>query len=140
METKQITVKATVNASVEKCWEYYTDPVHVVKWSFADESWHSPKAENDLRIGGRFLTRMEAKDTSEGFDFTGTYDDVVTHQKISYTMDGDDMRKVSVVFEGDDKKTDVTVTFDAEEENPLEFQQSGWQSILNKFKEVVESE
>lgn len=89
-----ITVETTVNAPVEKAWEFWTKPEHITNWSFASEDWHAPRAENDLRAGGKFLTRMEAKDGSFGFDFGGVYDEVKLNEFISYTL-GDD-RKVTV--------------------------------------------
>lgn len=81
-----ITVETTVHAPVEKVWEFWTEPQHITKWSFASDDWHAPNAENDLRVGGSFVTRLEAKDGSFGFDMGGVYDDVRTHEFISYTM------------------------------------------------------
>ena len=134
-----ITVETPINEPVEKVWEVYTNPAHITRWSYADDSWHAPYAENDLRPGGRFRTRMESKDGSAGFDFTGTYTQVVPHKKIAYTMDGADTRKVIVEFEEFANSTTVIVTFDPEDENPIEMQRSGWQSILENFKKYVEA-
>jgi uncharacterized protein YndB with AHSA1/START domain len=131
-----ITVSTTVNAPIEKVWQYFTEPEHITKWNNASPDWHTPRAENDLRVGGRFLSRMEAKDGSEGFDFGGTYDEVVTHQVISYKMD--DSRSVRVTFAADGDRTVVTETFDPENENPVEMQREGWQSILESFRAHVE--
>ncbi len=125
-----------MNESIEKVWDAYTMPEHIMKWAFADESWHAPRAENDLRVGGKFLTRMEAKDGSAGFDFTGTYDEVVPRQRIAYTMD--DGRKATVLFEEMGNSTYVKVIFDPESENSVEMQKGGWQAILNNFKKYVE--
>lgn len=137
MEKTKITVEATINASVQKVWECWTEPKHITKWCFASEDWHAPIAKNDLRVGGSFMSRMEAKDGSFGFDFGGVYDGVTNHEHISYTME--DTRKVSIAFDGDDTTTKVTETFEAESENPVEMQQAGWQAILNNFKKYVES-
>lgn len=134
-----ITVKATINVPVEKVWEYYNSPNHVTKWNNASEDWHTPHAENNLEVGGTFLYRMEAKDESAGFDFEGTYEQVDANASLAYVMS--DGRKVTVTFEEQDnnKSTLVTVTFDPESENDPEFQQQGWQAILNNFKKYVES-
>jgi uncharacterized protein YndB with AHSA1/START domain len=131
-----ITVKALVNAPVEKVWEYWGEPQHIVRWNAASDDWHTPKAENDLQTGGRFLIRMEAKDGSFGFDFSGRYDKVEPHKRIEYTMD--DNRKVQVDFALDGQSTLITESFEAESENPAELQQTGWQSILDNFKKYVE--
>ena len=139
METSnptKVTVQAVIQASVEKVWRYWTEPDHITKWNQASEDWHSPKAENDLRVGGQFLTRMEAKDGSMGFDFIGTYDVVKQHEQISYTMG--DGRKVDITFLDQGKETKVVETFDPESTHPIEFQQAGWQEILGSFKRYTE--
>lgn len=88
METsKKIIVETTVQAPVEKVWEYWTEPTHITKWNTASEEWHTPFAENDLQVGGKFLSRMEAKDGSFGFDFGGVYDDVRLNEGIAYTLE-----------------------------------------------------
>lgn len=133
-----ITVSATINAPVEKVWEYYNDPAHITKWAFAADDWEVPHAENDLRVGGKFVTTMAAKDKSVQFDFTGTYTQVKENELIEYTMVGDDQRKVSVKFEPEGELVKVTVTFDMEHENTREKQAEGWQAILNNFKKHVE--
>ena len=132
-----ITIQTVVAAPREKVWSLYTEPDHVVKWNAASDDWHSPKAENDLREGGSFNYRMEALDGSAGFDFTGTYTTVVPHERIAYTMD--DGRKVDVTFTDDGEGTRIVTTFDPETENSLEMQRDGWQSILDNFKQYVES-
>jgi len=137
MEKINITVEATINASVQKVWECWTEPKHITQWCFASDDWHAPIAENDLRVGGSFMSRMEAKDGSFGFDFGGVYNDLKTHEHISYTME--DTRKVKITFDGDNNSTKVVETFEAETENPVEMQQAGWQAILNNFKKYVES-
>jgi uncharacterized protein YndB with AHSA1/START domain len=132
----KVTVKATVNAPVEKVWEYWTEPKHITKWNNASDDWHTPIAENDLTVGGKFLTRMEAKDGSFGFDFGGIYDEVKLNELISYTMG--DGRKVTITFKTQGNETEVIETFDAETSNPVEMQQAGWQAILDNFKKYVE--
>jgi uncharacterized protein YndB with AHSA1/START domain len=132
----KVTVKATVNAPVEKIWEYWTEPKHITKWNNASDDWHTPIAENDLTVGGKFLTRMEAKDGSFGFDFGGIYDEVKLNELISYTMG--DGRKVTITFKANGNETEVIETFDAETSNPVEMQQAGWQAILDNFKKYVE--
>jgi uncharacterized protein YndB with AHSA1/START domain len=132
----KITVKTTVNAPVEKVWEYWTEPKHITKWNNASEDWHTPFAENDLRVGGKFLSRMEAKDGSFGFDLSGIYDEVNLHEVISYTLP--DGRKVKIIFVGHENKTDIIETFHAETENSIELQQKGWQAILDNFKKYAE--
>lgn len=139
METPEktlITVSNTVNAPVEKVWDYWSGPQHISNWCFASEDWHAPKAENDLRTGGTFSTRMEAKDGSFGFDFGGVYDEVKTNERISYTMG--DGRKVSIIFEANGNATKVIETFEAETQNPVDMQRSGWQAILDNFKKYTE--
>lgn len=133
----KITIETTVNEPLEKVWKIWTTPEHIMKWNNASYDWHTPTAENDLRVGGKFLSRMEAKDGSFGFDFWGIYDDVKTNERIAYTM-GDD-RKVEIIFKSQGNTTAVTETFEAENENPVELQQQGWQAILNNFKKYAES-
>lgn len=132
-----ITVSAIVNAPVAKVWDAWTNPVHIVKWNSASDDWHTPKAENDIRTGGKFLSRMEAKDGSWGFDFAGVYDEVKDHELIAYTLG--DGRTVTITFEGEGNTTKVTEAFEAEAENSLEMQQSGWQAIMDHFKKYTES-
>jgi len=132
-----ITIKATVNAQVGKTWDCYTGPGHIVHWNFASPDWHCPKATNDLTVGGKFTSRMEARDGSMGFDFEGVYTDIREHALIKYVME--DGRKVQAVFKEDGDQTHVTVTFDAENTNPAEMQQMGWQAILDSFKKYTES-
>jgi uncharacterized protein YndB with AHSA1/START domain len=131
-----ITVETTVNAPVEKAWAYFTNPEHITQWNFADDSWHCPRATNDLRAGGKFSSRMEAKDSSEGFDFEGTYDEVVPQQRIAYHMS--DGRTVTTTFAQEGSGTKIITVFDPESENPLEMQRSGWQAILENYKKHVE--
>jgi uncharacterized protein YndB with AHSA1/START domain len=132
-----ITVETTINAPVEKVWEFWSSPEHITKWCNASDDWHTPRAENDLRTGGKFLSRMEAKDGSFGFDFGGVYDDVKTNELIEYTIG--DGRKVTIHFVPTGNETKVIETFEAESTNPIEMQRGGWQAILDNFKKYVEA-
>jgi uncharacterized protein YndB with AHSA1/START domain len=132
-----IIVDVTVEAPVEKVWECWTEPKHIMQWNTASDDWHTPRATTDLKEGGTFTARMEAKDGSTGFDFQGTFKKVVPHKKLEYVME--DGRMVSITFEGQGVKTRLTETFDAEGENPVEMQRQGWQSILNNFKKYTET-
>lgn len=136
-EKTSITVETIVQAPVEKVWECWTKPEHITGWNNASDDWHTPRAENDLRVGGKFLSRMEARDGSMGFDFGGVYDEVKPNERIAYTLDDD--RKVKIVFTGNDNETTVTETFEAEKENSVELQRGGWQAILDNFKKYTES-
>jgi uncharacterized protein YndB with AHSA1/START domain len=132
-----ITVENTVNAPVEKVWAFWTTPKHIEKWNNASEDWHTPHAENDLRVGGKFLSRMEAKDESFGFDFIGVYDEVEENKTIVYSLE--DERKVKITFVNENNATKIIESFDAEDENSIELQKSGWQAILDNFKKYVEN-
>ncbi len=126
METKDktiITVENTINAPVKKVWQYWTMPEHITKWNNASDDWHTPRAENDLRVGGTFVSRMEAKDGSVGFDFGGVYDAVINNEYIEYTI-GDD-RKVKITFSGHGDITKVVESFEAESTNSIEMQKGG---------------
>ena len=136
-ETKSITVRTVLNAPVEKVWDYFTKPEHIMKWNFANDDWHCPFAENNLEVGKPFKSTMASKDGAHSFDFTGTYTEIVPHKKIAYTMDGDG-RKVTVKFDVLDGKTILTEIFEPENTNSLELQRSGWQSILDNFKKYAE--
>ncbi|MBK9096521.1 MAG: SRPBCC family protein [bacterium] len=137
MNKIKINIETLISADVKKVWDCWTKPEHVTKWNFASDDWHCPSAENDLKVGGKFKSRMEAKDGSFGFDFEGVYDEVVDHKKISYTMP--DSRQVITNFVNLGDNIKVMTTFDAENENPVEMQRAGWQSILDNFKKYVES-
>lgn len=140
MENKNknlITIETLVDAPIAKVWETFTQPEHIVNWNFASEDWCSPKAENDLQVGGKFSLRMEAKDGSFGFDFEGTYTEIKEHELIVYKLADD--RTVRIEFTSKDEKTHVKEVFGAEDTNPIELQQKGWQSILNNFKKYTES-
>lgn len=137
-EKVTITTKATIHAPVEKVWELYTGPTHIIHWNNASDDWHTPRAENDLREGGKFLFRMEAKDGSSGFDFTGEYSKIDQYKSIKYILA--DGRKVDISFASEGNDTIVTESFEAEETNSKEMQQAGWQSILDNFKKYVGSD
>jgi uncharacterized protein YndB with AHSA1/START domain len=139
MEPKavQVTVEVNIKAPVDKVWKLWNSPEAITKWCTATPEWHTPRAENDLRIGGKFFSRMEAKDQSMGFDFGGQYTIVKNNELIEYTMD--DGRKVKVVFASNGDGTKITETFDAETQNPVEMQKAGWQAILDNFKNYAET-
>lgn len=135
-QSSPITVTTTINAPLEKVWELWTKPEHIVRWAFASDDWEAPAAENDVRTGGRFKTTMAAKDKSTSFDFTGTYTNVKEHEQMEYDME--DGRHVNVTFEKTPEGVRVTEIFDPENVFSLEQQQSGWQAILDNFKKYVE--
>lgn len=139
MEKKsiKIMVNTTVNAPIEKVWKFWTEPNHIMKWNNASDDWHTITAENDLRNGGKFLSRMEAKDGSFGFDFYGVYDEIILNKRISYTL-GDE-RKVDITFLSHGNETEINETFDAEGENSIDLQKQGWQAIMDNFKKYAES-
>ncbi len=138
MEPKQkITVQSTVNAPVEKAWKTYNTPTDIMQWNNASDDWHTPKAENDLRVGGSFSYTMSAKDGSFSFDFAGIYDDIKKNELVAYTIA--DGRKVTTTFEPISNATKVTTTFEAENQNSIELQRAGWQAILDNFKKYTEN-
>lgn len=134
---KRITIQNTVNAPAAKVWEYWTTPTHIVKWNSASEDWHTIRTENNLKVGGKFSSRMEAKDGSLGFDFGGVYDEVKHPHRIAYTLA--DGRKVEIDFKAEHGGTTIRQTFDPEIQNSTEQQQQGWQAILDNFKAYAES-
>ena len=133
---EQVTIISSISAPISKVWDYWTSPEHIVKWNTASEDWHTTTADVDLRVGGKFTSRMEAKDGSFGFDFEGTYDDVVPHKRIAYTLG--DNRKVVVTFTEKESTTEIIEAFDPETDNPVAMQRSGWQAILDNFKRYTE--
>lgn len=137
MNPTSITVEAFVEAPLATVWTYWNTPQHIMQWNAASDDWHTPFAENDLRVGGRSKARMEAKDGSFGFDFEWTYTSVIPHEQLAYTLDDD--RKVTVLFQQQDGGVLVTETFDAENIHPVEMQRQGWQAILNNFKRYTEA-
>jgi len=136
-EKTVLTVKASVNAPVEKVWDYWNTPAHITQWNSASEDWHSPRSENDLRAGGKFSHRMEAKDGSFGFDYAGVYDVVTPNKYLEFTLG--DGRKVTVEFTANGDSTQINESFEAESTNSLELQQGGWQAILDSFKKYAEN-
>ena len=132
-----ITIDTTINANIDQVWEYWTVAEHVIQWNTALETWHTPHAENDLNIGGKFNYRMEAKDGSMGFDFWGIYNNIIQNELIETTLG--DGRKVSTRFSSDKTITRVIESFETESQNPEEMQRAGWQAILDNFKKYVES-
>jgi uncharacterized protein YndB with AHSA1/START domain len=137
MQTTRITVSANIMGNRKKVWKYYTEPAHIINWNFATDDWKCPSANNDVRVGGKYLARMEAKDGSFGFDFEATYQEILKGEKlVSLLTDG---RKTTVTFECHGNDTKVEVVFDAEMQNSFEMQRDGWQAILNNFKKYVEA-
>ena len=132
----KITVEKIIKAPISKVWDTYTTPEDIKQWNAASDDWHTTKATVDLREGGAFSSRMEAKDGSFGFDFSGTYTKIVPHRLIEYSF-GD--RTGAVEFIAGANGVTVRSTFDAETENPLEMQRQGWQAILNNFAKHVEA-
>lgn len=132
-----ITVQNTVNASINKVWDFWTLPEHITKWSFASPDWHTPYAENDLQEGGKFKSTMAAKDGSMSFDFEGEYTLVQPNENIEYIMA--DGRKVEITFKETENGVEIIESFDPETQNPEEMQRGGWQAILDNFKNYVEN-
>ena len=139
MEHKpRITIETSIQAPVAKVWQIWSDPEHIKKWNNASEDWHTPHAQNDLSPGGKFSSRMEAKDGSFGFDFGGTYDEVIPHERIKYHLK--DGRNVEIIFDRiDENTTKVTEIFEPEKQNSVEMQRDGWYAILNNFHKYVEN-
>ena len=137
MTHTKITVETCVAAPLSKVWSCYVTPADIMQWNAASEDWHTTKSEVDLRVGGLFSSRMEAKDGSFGFDFAGTYTQIVEHELIAYQF-GD--RTAEITFEDTPRGIQLRVTFDAETTHPIEQQRGGWQSILDHFKRYVETQ
>lgn len=132
-----LTVQARLNCDLARAWSAYTDPQAIVQWNFAAPEWHCPRAENDLRVGGRTRSRMEARDGSMGFDFEGTYTEVVPMVRLAFALG--EHRQVLVSFRESDGAVDVTVRFTPDAAYPAEHQLGGWQAILNNYKAFAES-
>ncbi|TRW49903.1 ATPase [Aliidiomarina halalkaliphila] len=132
----KIKIETEVNAPLTTVWDAWVTPEDITNWNFAADAWCCPKAELDLKVGGTFKYRMEAKDGSMGFDFEGTFTKIDSHESIQYVLE--DKRVVTVEFTETPSGVRVVETFDAEEENSAELQERGWQSILNNFKKHVE--
>ena len=136
MSTERITVETVVAVSPEEVWEFYTAPEHITGWNFASDSWCCPSAENDLRPGGTYRARMEAKDGSFGFDFVGVYSAVEAPGSFTYELE--DGRQVTTTFTPVEGGTRVVTVFEADAENEVEMQRSGWQAILDNFRAYAE--
>ena len=133
----KITIQASIRATPEQVWQCWTLPEHIMKWNQASADWHTPYAESDLRVGGKFMSRMESKDGKYGFDFGGVYDVVEPPHRLDYTIG--DGRAVHITMEAKDGGTYVLETFEAESTNSVERQREGWQAILGNFKRYVEN-
>ena len=134
---EKITVTAWIHAPLEKVWRCYTQPAHITRWNFAGPSWHCPHAENDMRIGGTYKARMEARDGSSGFDFEAVYIEIDPPFGFIY---GFGERTAKVEFKEKENGTNVIITFDPETIHSIDLQRSGWQTILNHFKSYTEHE
>ncbi|WP_162128491.1 SRPBCC family protein [Flavobacterium phycosphaerae] len=131
-----ITIQNTVKAPIEKVWAFWTQPEHITQWNNASEDWHTPKASNDLTVGGKFCATMASRDGAMSFDFEGTYTAIKELALIEYVIA--DGRKVSITFEVTPEGVDITESFDPEKVNPEEMQRQGWQNILDNFKKYTE--
>lgn len=136
MKPEKITIRATIVANKQKVWDYYTQPNHITNWNFADPSWHCPTVTNNMKVGGQYVARMEAKDGSYGFDFEAVYTEINKGESFIYEFDG---RLATIEFIETNGQTEVIITFDPETENSVELQKQGWQSILGNFKKYTES-
>lgn len=135
--SNSVTVQTIVSAPLETVWNCWTSPEHIQEWNAASDDWHTTHVTNDLRVGGTFSARMEARDQSVGFDFSGTYTEVIPHEKIAYILA--DNRKVEITFVATDDGVHITEIFDTEQENSAEMQRTGWQAILDSFKHHTEN-
>lgn len=137
MASERIRIEAVVARLRSDVWALWNEPEHIMQWNFASNDWRCPRAENDLRVGGRLCYRMEAKDGSFGFDFEAVYDEVLHPTKLSFKLT--DGRRVETIFEDRSGGTRIVTEFEAEEENSAEMQRMGWQAILDNFKKYAES-
>ena len=133
----EISIETTVNAAREKVWSAWITPESIMKWNFASGDWHCPDARLDLRVGGLFTYRMEARDGSMGFDFEGRFTAIRTGERIEYALDDD--RKVSITFSETASGIRVVESFEAENKLAAEQQKQGWQAILDNFRKYVET-
>ncbi len=134
---EKIKINAIINAETTKVWDFYTNPKHIVNWNFADPSWHCPSASNNMDLGGIYKARMEAKDGSSGFDFEAIYTEITFGKSFTYEFGG---RTATVIFKKQDAQTEIIIEFDPENENSIEIQRFGWQTIMNNFKDYIENE
>ena len=135
-ETAKVSLELSIDAAPEMVWDCFNNSEHITNWNAASDDWHTPKSTNKLHVGGQFNHRMEAKAGSFGFDFEAIYTELVDKQKFTYAMAD---REVTIQFKSINNQTEVVTTFDAENENPIEMQQQGWQMILDNFKKLVEA-
>lgn len=135
-EKNCITITTSIDAPIEKIWTYWNEPKHITQWCTPSEDWHTTKAENNVTVGGKFTSTMAAKDGSFSFDFSGVYTEVKPNEIINYTMD--DGRIARILFASIENQIKIVETFEAENQNSIEMQQTGWQSILDNFKKHVE--
>lgn len=135
--TEQITVEITVDTSIDKSWEVWNEPKHIIQWCSGHPDWHTTKAVVNLKVGGQMHSRMEAKDGSMGFDIISTYDAVDEPHLIKYHME--DGRKCEITFETENQQTKITQKFDPETQNTPGKQKEGWQTIMNNFKIYIEN-
>lgn len=133
-----INVSASINLDTEKVWDFYTEPEHIKKWNFASDDWHCPFAENELKVGGRYIARMEAKDGSFGFDYEAVYSAISPLKSIVYKLT--DGRMVKISFSSKESSVDLSIDFEPEETNTHARQKEGWQAILNNFKLYAEQQ
>lgn len=131
-----VTLEVLIDAAMDVVWKCWITPADIIKWNNASEDWHTPDASNDLRKGGKFTYRIEAKKGSVGFDFGGTYGDIIDRQEINYTLE--DGRRVRIIFMNVDHKVQIIESFEVEDIHPIEMQQQGWQAILDNFQKYVE--
>lgn len=131
-----VTVEVLIDAAMDVVWKCWITPADIIKWNNASEDWHTPDVSNDLRKGGKFTYKMEAKNGSVGFDFGGTYGDIIDRQEINYMLE--DGRRVRIIFMNVDHKVQIIESFEVEDIHPIEMQQQGWQAILDNFQKYVE--
>ena len=136
MAIVNITIETLVHAPINLVWDTWNSPNHVVHWNHASDDWHSPKAENNFVVGGKFVYRMEAKDNSFGFDFSGTYEEIVDKKRVVTRLD--DNRLVKTEFHVENDSVRIVETFEAEDQNSIELQRVGWSAILNNYKLYTE--
>ena len=134
---RPISIQTTIHAPIEIIWECWTLPKHIPQWAFASNDWEANSIKNDVQVGGRFLTKMAAKDGGSGFDFSGVYTKIQQNELVEYDLD--DGRHVSIEFKKSPQGIEITQTFDPDNEYPREYQASGWQGFLDNFKKYVES-
>lgn len=132
-----IIVQTKIQAPIAIIWDLWTKPEHIIQWNAASEDWHTPYAENDLKVGGKFKSTMASKDGTMSFDFVGTYDVILDKKLIAYTIE--DGRVVIIVFEELEDGFEVREYFEPESVHPEELQYQGWLSILENFKRYVEN-